>query len=243
MHLSDAERGIYLSLLLRYYDTEQPLPADRDLIYRLACARNADAVRAVDVVLEEFFDLEDDGWHNKRADEEITAFRDKSEKASRSARARWGDKSHADAMRSQSEGNANHEPLTINQSTTNNISSDKGSVGYTDDFEQAWSLYPKRPGASKKDSFKAWTARLNQGVTADQLIEGVKRYARYCVITRVESKYIKQPTTFFGPGEHYLADWAVTTEGQSHATSNTGSRPRGFEHGDAVGQQWLDEPE
>ena len=123
VHLTDSERGVYLSLLIRYYDTEKPLPADRETIYRLACARNADAMQDVDAVLIEFFTLDADGWHNKRADKEILAFRDKSEKASRSAGARWTKErtakaqqtqteGNADAMPTQCEGNANHIPHT-----------------------------------------------------------------------------------------------------------------------------------
>lgn len=133
--------------------------------------------------------------------------------------------------------------LSVIEPSVRTVSKNTSSlVTYSDDFEQAWSLYPKRPGASKKDAFKAWRARLSQGVTADQMIDGVKRYARYCAITKTEPQYIKQPATFFGPGEHYLADWAVTIGGH-HATSNPAGRARGFEHGDRIGQEWLAEPE
>lgn len=126
MHLSHEERGIYLSLLVRYYDTEQPLPPERIFVYRLLSVRNADAMQAVDAVLAEFFTLEDDGFHNKRADEEITRFHAKSDKARDAANARWAGKSkvsddsaeqsegNADAMQTHSEGNAIHYPLTNN---------------------------------------------------------------------------------------------------------------------------------
>lgn len=125
MHLTDSERGVYLSLLLRYYDTEKPLPASLEAIHRLLCVRNADAMRDVGVVLEEFFELTPDGWCNKRADEEIAAYREKSAKAKRSADARWAGSNHsqqadATAMRTQCEGNANHEPLTNNQDVSPN---------------------------------------------------------------------------------------------------------------------------
>lgn len=126
MHLSHEERGIYLSLLVRYYDTEQPLPADKTAVYRLLCVRNADAMQAVDAVLSEFFFLDDDGHHNKRADEEISRFHAKSEKAREAANARWSGKTkvysekgdecrrNADALQTQCEGNAIHYPLTNN---------------------------------------------------------------------------------------------------------------------------------
>lgn len=85
----------------------------------------------------------------------------------------------------------------------------KSPSDYSDEFEQAWSEYPKREGASKKDSFKAWNARLKSGVLPSAMIEGVKRYASYCKAREIESQFIKQPATFFGPSEHYLNDWDI----------------------------------
>ena len=88
---------------------------------------------------------------------------------------------------------------------------------YSAEFEAAWSRYPKRPGASKHDACKAWNARLKAGVTADVLIDGVGRYAAYCIACKTEPGFIKQPATFFGPGEHYLADWAAPPPAQRGA--------------------------
>lgn len=78
---------------------------------------------------------------------------------------------------------------------------------YTPEFEAAWSAYPSRPGASKAATFKAWKARLKSGASAVQMIEGAAAYAAYCKAERTEPQFIKQAATFFGPGEHYAADW------------------------------------
>ena len=83
----------------------------------------------------------------------------------------------------------------------------KPSSEYSEEFEVAWSEYPSRPGASKKDAFKASKARLKAGVNTQSLIAGVIRYAKYRKTQGTEAQYIKQPVTFFGPNEHYLADW------------------------------------
>lgn len=80
---------------------------------------------------------------------------------------------------------------------------------YTPEFEAAWSAYPARPGASKAATFKAWKARLKAGATAVQMIEGAAAYAAYCKAKGTEPEFIKQPATFYGPGEHYAADWTV----------------------------------
>lgn len=78
---------------------------------------------------------------------------------------------------------------------------------YPPDFEQAWSAYPSRPGASKADAFKAWTARIKAGVDGELILLGVRRYAAYVAAMETQPQYIKQPATFFGPGEHYASDW------------------------------------
>lgn len=86
---------------------------------------------------------------------------------------------------------------------------------YADEFEQAWALYPSRPGASKKEAFQAWSARLKAGVGGDVLIAGVRRYAAYVKAMETDPQYIKQPKSFFGPGEHYLADWTPTQKARA----------------------------
>lgn len=80
---------------------------------------------------------------------------------------------------------------------------------YTPAFEQAWNDYPTRPGASKKETFKAWNARLKAGVDVGELMAGASRYAAYCKTLKTEPQFIKQPATFFGPDEHYKADWTA----------------------------------
>lgn len=84
-----------------------------------------------------------------------------------------------------------------------------GRSDYTDEFEKAWKAYPSRPGASKADSFKAWNARLSSGADPLAITAGVNRYAAYCIAVNVEPQFIKQPSTFFGPSEHYLSDWSI----------------------------------
>lgn len=85
--------------------------------------------------------------------------------------------------------------------------------GYSDDFEEAWSLYPRRNGSnSKADAFKAWNARLKEGSCVISLIDGVRRYAAYCRASVTDPRYIQQASTFFGPGRHFENDWAVTKQ-------------------------------
>jgi uncharacterized protein YdaU (DUF1376 family) len=70
-HLTLAEDGAYRRLLSHYYQTRKPLSANADILLRV-CRAFADSEKAaVTTVLEQFFVLEEDGYHNHRADEEI----------------------------------------------------------------------------------------------------------------------------------------------------------------------------
>jgi len=114
--LTDSQCMAYLRLIWIYYETESAIENDVDAI---AFKIGANA-RDVHQILKHFFFLHDDGfWHQSRCDKEILTFRDKSEKAKKSADARW---SNANAMRPHNErsanepiSNANQEPVTSNQ--------------------------------------------------------------------------------------------------------------------------------
>jgi len=68
-------------------------------------------------VLQEFFDRTPDGWIHHRANKEIEKVGDKSQKASASAKARWSKPKDANALQTQSEGNATQNTEHITQDT------------------------------------------------------------------------------------------------------------------------------
>lgn len=71
-HLSLLEHGIYTRLLDVYYDRETGIPDDK--VARLVGARTEPETQALQVVLQEFFELHDGMWTNRRCDEEIAAY-------------------------------------------------------------------------------------------------------------------------------------------------------------------------
>lgn len=85
-HLSWDEDMAYTRLMRAYYRREMPIPAAE--AYRLCRASSKGQKEAVDSVLREFFNLQDDGWHNKRCDEEITAYQAQASTNRRIARER-----------------------------------------------------------------------------------------------------------------------------------------------------------
>lgn len=74
-HLTWDEDMAYTRLIRAYYHSEKPIPKDK--AHRLARATTPAQRRAVDAVIEEFFTLEEDGYHQKRCDEEIARFQQK----------------------------------------------------------------------------------------------------------------------------------------------------------------------
>ena len=80
---------------------------------------------------------------------------------------------------------------------------------YPDDFEAAWSAYPKRAGGNpKKSAFKAWSARRKQGVPAETMQAGVERYAQFIRAKGDErTEFVMQGQRFFGPNAEYDNDW------------------------------------
>lgn len=132
-HLEPMEDLAYRRMLDLYYSKETPLPESIDELARLIRMRSHSD--CITIVLRDFFELKKDGYHCKRADEEISKFKSKSKKASKSASARWkkkqvktntsdyknkGCERNANALQTQSEGNANQEPITNNQEPRTN---------------------------------------------------------------------------------------------------------------------------
>jgi uncharacterized protein YdaU (DUF1376 family) len=88
-HLTFIEDATYSRLIRKYYATEKPLPMDVKFVQRLINARSKEEKNAVISVLNEFFNLTDDGWRQERCDHEIARFKDRQIKARRSAEGRW----------------------------------------------------------------------------------------------------------------------------------------------------------
>lgn len=79
--LSMLEDGAYNRLIDQYYQSEKPLPADKKEVYRLARATSTPERKAVEYVLQRYFQLGDDGYHHKRCDAVIEAYWERDQSA------------------------------------------------------------------------------------------------------------------------------------------------------------------
>lgn len=183
-HLSLIEDAIYSRLLRRYYLQEEALPADVKQVARLAGARSQEELEAVQTVLEEFFTLQDAGWHNKRADEEIARYQAKIEAARENGR-RGGRPPKNQQVQEK-------EPKETQPFSLGSISETQPKALHTPDtnlqeeqqkqqhvqplaarcrFADFWAAYPNKKG--KQEAEKTWKRRKLDG-RCDELIGHVR---------------------------------------------------------------------
>lgn len=110
-HLSTAEHGAYLLLIMHYW-RNGPLPTEKRKLMRIT---GLSRYKVCEQILSEFFTLSDGRWHQKRIDQEIE--KNQEYRASRAragkagADARWkngAEKDIANASESQCESNGTH---------------------------------------------------------------------------------------------------------------------------------------
>ena len=96
------------------------------------------------------------------------------------------------------------------------------ALSKSEDFERAWSRYPKRAGSNpKRAAYAKWQAQLRSGVSSGELLAGVECYARYIRATGKErTELVMQAQRFFGPNEEWKNDWTLP--------SNSGRAAGGF---------------
>jgi uncharacterized protein YdaU (DUF1376 family) len=83
--LTNEEVGIYLKLLWLYYDSEHPLP---DSLFELSMKVNArDRQEVISGILDMYFTLQNEEWHHKRCNKEISFYKQQLETASKAGKA------------------------------------------------------------------------------------------------------------------------------------------------------------
>jgi uncharacterized protein YdaU (DUF1376 family) len=195
-HLSLEEEAIYFKLINFYYDSEQPIPQEtQTVIRRLRLGSYADTVQ---VILNEFFELCEDGWHHQRCDDEIHAYHLKAEKNQIVGKLGGRPKKNKDLgnnpneTQTVSENNpqetltTNHKPLTINQ--------EPNILG----FDLFWLAYGKKKG--KPNAIKEW---LKLKLNGDEIaIQTIINKAKDQAIAIPDPKFRKDPERWL-KGHHW----------------------------------------
>lgn len=94
------------------------------------------------------------------------------------------------------------EKLAINNNNINNnnltIINNKEKINKKDleiEFEEVWKLYPKKQG--KTNSLKNYIKARQKGTEKETIINGLINYINYIQIEKLDSKYIKNGSTWF----------------------------------------------
>ncbi len=185
VHLTTTEHGAYLLLLITMWRNGGGLPEDHKLLARYSRMTPKQFAR-VWPVLESFFYVEDGQVKQGKLTETINAVRQKSKKASDSARAKWRKTNKtcdANASDPHSERYAK-EPDTDKKATPSTpIPPNR--------FDEFWSLCPVKSGkpAAKKNFDKA----IKAGHDPQAIIDGMKRYAEWLIAMGPSAPTTKYP--------------------------------------------------
>ena len=128
IYLSLLEHAVYRQLIDTYYLEEQPLCDDHARLMRTHCIRTKEEQLAMQNILADFFIHDKDAglYRHPDIDQHLEKYQEKSEKARKSANSRWKkSECNAKSIRTHSEGNANHKPLTINKEPITSIKESK----------------------------------------------------------------------------------------------------------------------
>ena len=202
-HLSPLEDLAYRRLLDLYYSTEAPIQNDIKAVARKIRLDQ----ESVAQVLSEFFTLTDEGFRHHRCDEELDAIYSKSDAARKSAEKRWERERNANAMRTNSECNADamlpitHNPLPIESTTLSGkpdpdqperkkLSTACGEV-LTFLNEKTGRNY--RP---VKANIEMIAARLKEGATVDECRQVIAKKCREWRADEKMESYLRPKTLF-----------------------------------------------
>jgi len=214
-HLTWDEDMAYRRLIDAYYTRETPIPIEKRQAYRLVMATTPEQRQAVDTILEEFFTETPDGWINSRCDEEIAAFKIKSQKASQSAQSRWR---NANAVQTDSERNANASTNKCERIETvceGNAPNTKTNISTTNVVDKP---HAKRASLAKPDdvSETVWAdflaiRKAKKSPLTETALQGIRREAEKVAMSLEDALHMSCTRGW----QSFKADWA---RGQTHGT-------------------------
>ncbi len=198
-HLTLEEEAVYRRLLDHYYNTESAIPEETQSVIRRLRLRGYEEL--VGSILDEFFVLEEDGWHNKRADKEIADYNKKAEQARNNGRKGGRPKKEKQqvteeenpektqsvsiANQEESGSKTNHKPLTNNHKP-NNTPLTPQSDDSEKDFQRFWDAFGLKKGL--KPAEKAFLKAIKK-ISVDDLVMKAKVYHQWCQKTETQQKY------------------------------------------------------
>lgn len=182
-HLSLAEHGAYVLLLLHYYATEKPLPNDNPTLFRIARSMGEIEKESVIRVAEQFFPVSDDDGmrHSARADRETVKARSRVESARENGKRGGRPPKPSNNPTLNPNGTqpltqtitglkAPHMPHAIEEPRSK-AHEQQAARTTASRFDEFWSAYPVKKG--RADAAAKWKARKLDAI-ADTILADVK---------------------------------------------------------------------
>lgn len=90
-------------------------------------------------------------------------------------------------------------------------------------FDEFWSIYPMRAGAnSRKLALKKFTQIVQQGVSPNDIIDGIRRYAAWCEVTgKIGTEWVKTAVPWFN-AEMWKDPWTLPARAPPPAAKSNG---------------------
>lgn len=190
-HLSAAEHGAYMLLIMHYWQ-RGCLPSDDRVLSRIA-RMTAEEWHDSKPIIAEFFG---EGWSHARIDGELSKAAALSEKAREKAAKRWHKPDDAAAVpqhmpqqcqsHSQPQSIGSNEPIDLSLGGSDDhapvVAAVKPKIDpIAEPFERFWSIYPKRKGDNpRKTALERFRAAAKAGHNPEKIIAGAAEYARRC---------------------------------------------------------------
>lgn len=196
-HLTRVERSLFSDAIELYYDTEKPLTCDINKLNRLLLAHSQEEKDALLVVLAEFFTLTDDGYFNKRCNEEILKYQAYMNSKSKAGKASAEQRANRKATGVEQVSNTtstkhNKEPITINQEPLTNLKPKPSrEIALDDGFNEFWNIYPKKVG--KTDAQKKW---ISKKPNIDFVLQALRWQAQSEQWNKENGAFIPNPSTY-----------------------------------------------
>jgi len=81
---------------------------------------------------------------------------------------------------------------------------------YTEGFEQCWKAYPSRPGNNKREAFKCYSKRIEEGRAEQYLLDRTLYYAAHCDSEgKTGTNFVLQASTFYGCSCRFDDSWPI----------------------------------
>lgn len=200
-HLTMAEHGAYLLCLAYCWDQKGPLPLDERRICAIVGARSVDEQESLRRVITEYFVRMDDGWYNRRMQEEI----ERSEVVSRarSEAGRKGYQARAKQLPSKcqaSVSNPNPNPNLIPNPKESKTLSGKPDVGSLKaDAKAILAFLNAKAGRAYRENdanLDFIVARLREGYTPQECKQVVAKKCREWSADEKMAEYLRPATLF-----------------------------------------------